>query len=145
MPKELERQIQDEKQQIAALPYRAQKDLEVLLLTSRETRRWIIPKGWPIKGKTLALSAAREAYEEAGLIGKISDTAIGEYTYYKRKKNGSTQLCRVTVFPLLVLEQKRNWPEKKQRLTRWMAKSEAAELVHEPELQALIRSFTRPL
>ena len=145
MPKLDDKPVQDKRQQIAALPYRVHKGFEVLILTSRETRRWIIPKGWPIKGKTLALSAAREAYEEAGLIGKISDTAIGEYSYYKRKKNGSTQLCRVTVFPLLVLEQKRNWPEKKQRLTRWMALSEAAELVHEPELQTLIRSFTRPL
>jgi 8-oxo-dGTP pyrophosphatase MutT (NUDIX family) len=131
------------REQIAALPYRLQHGLEILILTSRETRRWIIPKGWPIRGKTLPQSAAREAYEEAGVIGKVSEHSIGDYHYYKRKKNGSTQLCNVSVFPLQVSEQKRNWPEKKQRLTRWVTCEEAAQLVLEVELQDLIRNFER--
>ena len=141
MPKLDDKPVQDERQQIAALPYRVHKGFEVLILTSRETRRWIIPKGWPIKGKTLALSAAREAYEEAGVIGTISEKPIGDYHYHKRKNNGATQLCRVSVYPMLVLEQRRNWPEKKQRITRWVALKEASQLVHEPELQALILNF----
>src|SRR5205085_5647367 len=86
--------------QSAALPWRrtGKGDLEVLLITSRETRRWVIPKGWPIKGKSSAKSAAREAFEEAGVTGKVKKSPVGTYAYDKRLKNGRLQRVRVTVF-----------------------------------------------
>src|SRR6185437_12240641 len=90
--------------QFAALPWRrnAAGAVEVLLITSRETHRWVIPKGWPIKGKSSSKSAAQEAFEEAGLLGRIGKSPIGAYAYDKRLKNGRLQHVRVAVFPLLV-------------------------------------------
>src|SRR3954469_1175971 len=88
----------------SALPWRrtAAGEVEVLLITSRETRRWVIPKGWPIKGKSSAKSAAREALEESGVKGKIDKAPVGTYAYDKRLKNGRLQRVRVTVFALQV-------------------------------------------
>ena len=76
--------------QFAALPWRlgAEGAVEVLLITSRETRRWVIPKGWPIKGRSSAKSAAREAFEEAGVVGKIGKAPIGVFAYDKALTNG---------------------------------------------------------
>src|SRR5437588_9395179 len=92
------------REQFAALPWRrtAAGEVEVLLITSRETRRWVIPKGWPIKGKKAWKSAAQEAFEEAGLRDKIGKRPCGAYAYDKRLKNGRQQHVRVAVFPLEV-------------------------------------------
>jgi 8-oxo-dGTP pyrophosphatase MutT (NUDIX family) len=109
--------------QYAALPYRVTKTraIEFLLVTSRESGRWIIPKGWPIAGLQPARSAAQEAYEEAGVRGVIGTKAIGEYSYNKEDRTGGRALsCRVTVFALLVRRQHRTWPEAHQRRTRWV-------------------------
>src|SRR5437868_11388014 len=101
--------------QVAALPFRHQDGrAEVLLVTSRETRRWVIPKGWPMKGRKPHASAAREALEEAGLIGKVGKTPIGTYRYDKRLKGGEATPCAVEVFPLEVKSQRKHWPEQKQ-------------------------------
>ncbi len=78
--------------QYAALPYRVRDGLELLLITSRETGRWVIPKGWPMKGKTAHAAAAREALEEAGLKGKIGKQSLGDYSYGKRLSNGAPGL-----------------------------------------------------
>src|SRR5271170_8084788 len=88
--------------QYAALPYRlsSRDRTEFLLITSRETRRWIIPKGWPQKGRAPHRSAAREAFEEAGVRGKVGKRSIGTFSYGKRRKNGDVVLCTVRVFPL---------------------------------------------
>lgn len=132
--------------QLAALPWRrGKKGLEILLISSRETKRWVIPKGWPMKGKKPHEAAAQEAKEEAGLIGKISKEPIGHYHYVKNLRNGDATLCRVDVFPLMVEKQRKSWPERDQRITRWCLLEEAASLVREPELAALIRAFTPPL
>ena len=131
--------------QIAALPWRhGKKGLEILLVSSRETKRWIIPKGWPMKGRKPHAAAAQEAKEEAGLLGKIVKEPIGHFHYVKNMRDGAAQLCRVDVFPLEVEKQRKSWPERDQRITRWFALEEAAELVREPELIALIRAFTPP-
>jgi len=129
--------------QYAALPWRVNDAgaVEILLLTSRETRRWVIPKGWPMKGRKPAATAALEALQEAGLLGKIEKKAIGSFIYRKRLKNGAALLCLVEVFPLRVLRQRKNWPEKGQRMTQWFAYEAAAGQVAEPELQELIRRF----
>ncbi len=129
--------------QFAALPWRrnAAGELEVLLITSRETRRWVIPKGWPIKGAKSMKSAAQEAYEEAGLIGKIGKRPIGSYAYDKRLKNGRLQHVRVAVFGLQVEREAEDYPEVGQREKLWATITEAARLVDEPELMVLMATF----
>lgn len=133
------------RQQFAALPFRDDNGLQVMLVTSRETRRWVLPKGWPIKGLKPHSVAAREALEEAGLTGKIAKEAIGSYHYVKRMRNGAAMTCEVGVFPLTVEKQRRNWPEREQRATSWFAREDAASLVDEPGLRDLILNFTPPL
>jgi 8-oxo-dGTP pyrophosphatase MutT (NUDIX family) len=131
------------RQQYAALPWRIGAGVEILLASSRDTRRWVIPKGWPMKGRKPHATAALEALQEAGLIGKIEKTKIGSFHYHKRLKNGAAILCRVDVFPLQVLLQRKRWPEKGQRVTQWFTCADAAEEVTEPELKALILAFGR--
>jgi 8-oxo-dGTP pyrophosphatase MutT (NUDIX family) len=129
------------RRQYAALPYRIADDVEVLLISSRESRRWVLPKGWPRKGRKPHAAAAQEALEEAGVMGKISKDPVGVYHYVKRMKNGSQQTCHVTVFPMRVSRQLKVWPEMHQRTARWFPLHEAAGLVGEPELQDVIRNF----
>jgi 8-oxo-dGTP pyrophosphatase MutT (NUDIX family) len=129
-------------QQYAALPYRwVDGELEILLLTSRETHRWVIPKGWPMAGRKPHAAAAQEALEEAGVIGKIGKTPVGAYTYVKRLKNGAGLVCNVDVFPLAVARQLKRWREQGQRTAHWFTPTEAAEAVNEPELDVLIEAF----
>jgi len=129
--------------QFAALPWRRTKagDVEMLLITSRETRRWVIPKGWPIKGKSSAKSAAREAFEEAGVKGKLKKKPVGTYAYDKRLKNGRLQRVRVTVFSLEVQDEADVFPEATQREKLWTPPAEAARAVDEPELMVLLATF----
>ncbi len=129
------------RRQYAALPWRGKNGLEILLASSRGTRRWVIPKGWPMKGRKPYETAAVEALQEAALLGKIEKTKIGSYRYQKRLRNGAALLCSVDVFPLRVARQRKSWPEKNQRVTEWFTPAEAAELVHEPELSELIKAF----
>jgi 8-oxo-dGTP pyrophosphatase MutT (NUDIX family) len=124
--------------QYAALPSRRHADgtVEVTLLTSRDTRRWVTPKGWPIPGPGPADSAAREAMEEAGLTGRIGDRPIGSYHYDKRLADGSAMSCAVETFTFEVEEQFTSWAEQEQRHTRWFALQDAADAVQEPEPSA---------
>ena len=128
-------------QQIAALPYRTEPQLQVMLITSRETGRWVIPKGWPMKGRTDAEAAAQEAWEEAGLKGRIEAEPAGAYHYDKVRKEGPLR-CRVAIHPLLAVAQAQSWPEQGQRETRWFTPGEAALLVAEPELADFLTKFT---
>jgi 8-oxo-dGTP pyrophosphatase MutT (NUDIX family) len=131
------------KKQYAALPYRRQADnIEIMLVTSRDTGRWIIPKGWPTQGLTPRDSAAREAMEEAGLLGRITGRSIGVYHYDKRVADGSVTRCVVKVFALEVERQLTAWPERHQRHTHWFTLEEAAEAVHEMELRTIIRNLS---
>lgn len=129
--------------QYAALPYRLRQDGEVQLrlVTSRETRRWVIPKGWPMKGTPPHKAAAREAYEEAGLLGSISSTPIGIYRYDKRLSATRSVLCEVMVFPMKVKRYLKKWPERAQRVGFWFSIETAASVVQEPELASLILEF----
>lgn len=126
------------KSQVAALPVQIRAaDMRVLLVTSRETRRWIIPKGWPEKGMKDRDAAAREALEEAGLTGKISRRPIGRYCYFKRTLD-SFQPCDVAVYRLDVADEQPNWSEEGQRQRAWFSPKVAAHLVDEPELKQLL-------
>jgi 8-oxo-dGTP pyrophosphatase MutT (NUDIX family) len=127
--------------QYAALPYRSssRSRTEVMLVTSRDTRRWIIPKGWPHKGKAPHHSAAREAFEEAGVVGAVARLPVGSFAYRKRLKSGRVVVCEVHVFALKVKRQTKQWPERRQRQVKWLSAREAAETVREPRLRAIIR------
>jgi 8-oxo-dGTP pyrophosphatase MutT (NUDIX family) len=130
--------------QIAALPVRRADDgsVEVLLITSRETRRWVIPKGWPMKGLKDHKAAAREAMEEAGLTGQIQKQPIGIYAYWKRRID-HFELCHVKVYMLEVESQLADWPEKGERRLQWFAPLDAADRVDEPGLGELIAGLAR--
>ena len=110
-----------------------------MLVTSRETRRWIIPKGWPQKGKAPHHSAAREAFGEAGVVGTVGRRPVGSFPYEKRLKNGDVLVCEVRVFPLKVSNQSKQWPEKRDRDVKWVSAKEAADTVQEPMLSTIIR------
>ncbi len=144
LPKEYKargEQRQEPRQQVAALPFRIRKNLEVMLVSTLDSRRWVIPKGWPMKGFENHEAAAREAFEEAGLVGDVSDAVAGQFHYFKRKKNGAVWLCRVDVYPLQVKEQRRNWPEKAQRRTKWFPLEKAAMAVSDAELGELLLNW----
>lgn len=130
------------RRQVAALPWRGEgENLRILLVSSRQTRRWVIPKGWPMKDKPDCAAAAQEAYEEAGLDGVVSERAIGRYQYLKRLKDGVARMVTVEVFPFQVTGEHKSWPEKGQRTLRWMTPVEAALAVQEAELRDLITRF----
>jgi 8-oxo-dGTP pyrophosphatase MutT (NUDIX family) len=113
--------------------------IEVMLITSRETKRWVVPRGNPIAGKSPAESAAQEALEEAGISGPIEPEPLGCYRYDKRRRDGSSVAAEVVLFRMSVLEIAEQWPEMRQRERRWFAVEEAAVAVHESELACLIR------
>ncbi len=129
--------------QVAALCWRAapRGGLEVLLITSLNSKRWILPKGWPMNGMSLAESAAREAFEEAGVAGRIASKPAGSYHYLKEKKDGGGVPCSVDVFALEVTQQHGDWPEKGARDITWLPLDEAAVRVCEPGLRQLLRDF----
>ena len=115
---------------------------QVLLITSRDTGRWIIPKGWRAKRLKDHKAAAREAAEEAGVSGKVKSKPIGNYTYPKTGDAG-VRPVRVEVFLLLVRRQELHWPEQDQRRRAWFDVREAAREVGELELQTLIKGVER--
>ena len=128
--------------QFGALPWRyADGKLEVLLITSRDTGRWIIPKGWPMDGATPAEAAATEALEEAGVEGKLSNQVVGFYGYLKQLDDADDLPIVVAVFPIRVKRLLTDWPERAGRKRRWYSAKKAANLVAEPELRQIIRHF----
>ena len=128
--------------QYAALPWRiVGRRVEILLITSRETRRWVIPKGWPMRGLKPQYAAAIEASEEAGLVGRIEDQPIGAYHYVKRLKPGRDIDVQVIVFAFQVSYQAEHWKEHGQRAFEWRPYRRAAMMVAEPTLRRLIADF----
>lgn len=115
--------------------------LMLLLITSRETRRWVLPKGWAERGVAPHEQAAREAFEEAGLEGEVGLTRLGSYRYDKRRRGGRSIAVRVDVFPMDVERRHEDWPEKGQREAIWVTPEEAATLVEESGLAAILRDL----
>ena len=128
--------------QIGALPIRREADgsLSVLLITSRETRRWIIPKGWPKDGRADHVTATEEALEEAGVVGIAHPDCIGTFAYEKRQATGGLPV-RVSVHLLEVQEELALWPECDQRERAWYPLAEALTEVEEPELRRFLRTL----
>jgi 8-oxo-dGTP pyrophosphatase MutT (NUDIX family) len=130
--------------QYAALPFALKNGRpRVMLVTSRGSGRWIIPKGWPEKELAPHDCAAKEAYEEAGVLGKINQRPLGTYRYNKRLRSRGVTTFEVKAYLLEVDRQLRDWPEKGQRETRWMAPARAAKLVSEVGLVELLLSVDR--
>jgi len=133
--------------QIAALPYRSEgtaidAPVRILLVTSRGTGRWVIPKGnAATAGSAPHACAAREAEEEAGVHGAACPTPLGSFRYRKTRGNGASLMVDVDVFPLAVTHELPKWKEQHQRERRWFTLTEAADAVDEPDLADLIRSF----
>ncbi len=132
----------EKRKQYAALPWRFAGGMrEVMLISSRDTGRWVIPKGWPIRGLSPAQTAAREAFEEAGLGGMVSKKPIGAFAYDKKLSDGSVKNTKVEVFSLEQMVQHPDWPEKGQRKLQWFSVPDAAEAVQEPQLKDIIRKL----
>ena len=125
--------------QTGALPWRLRnKRLEVLLVTGRRSRRWMIPKGWPMAGKTLAEAAAQEAFEEAGIKGKVDPEPIGSFNHTKQAFPSGTLEVNIVVHPMWVEQQLSKWPESGQRERKWFSLKDAAEKVDSADLGVLI-------
>lgn len=134
------------RQQYAALCYRLSEtnaEPEVLLLTSRDTGRWVIPKGWPMAHKKAHAVAEQEAYEEAGVKGTVEKAPFGYYGYEKKLNSGINVPCRVQVHLLKVSEMQDSFPEKESRRLEWVSPREAGKRVNEPELKALMLAFDK--
>ena len=132
--------------QIGALCYKIMDDkTQILLITSRKSKRWIIPKGWKIDKLTNRKSVALEAWEEGGVQGKVSNRSIGTYDYRKKNDSGDFFTCRVKVYGLRVKNLKRKFPEQGQRQLQWVDTNKAIEYVFEPELKKLITEFVKSI
>ncbi len=132
-------------EQVAALPLRWDDKgrLRVMMVTSRDTGRWVMPKGWTMEGKKPWRAAEIEALEEAGVMGHVSRVPLGHYRYDKVLDDGSSIPCRVTLFPMMVRRLKRNWKERDQRKRRWFSPKGAAKAVNEPDLVRLLSQLVQ--
>ena len=129
--------------QVAALCYRQDgPGKKVLLVTSRGTGRWIVPKGWPIDGLDAPGAAMQEAWEEAGVHkGKVRKDSVGSYEYDKRLDSGMPVPVETKVYAVEVKKLKDDYPEAHERTRKWVAPEKAAEMVDEPGLQSILRQM----
>lgn len=118
--------------------------VQVLLVTSRDTGRWVIPKGWPMPEHSPEAAAAREAWEEAGVEGIVSGRCLGLFSYDKMMTPAISVPCVVAVYPLRVTRLQDRFPERKVRKRKWFATDKAARKVMEPELRAILATFVPP-
>ena len=132
--------------QYAALCYRRSKkdgQLEILLLTSRDTGRWVIPKGWPMGSKASHVVAATEAREEAGVKGIVEHDPLGSFGYGKAMAEGLVLPCEVQVHALEVTGSFKDYKEKGVRKLEWVSPQEAASRVAEAGLKKIILAFAK--
>jgi hypothetical protein len=132
--------------QVGVLAYRygPGRELQYMLITSRETRRFTIPKGWQIKGKNEPQSAGKEAKLEAGISGRIASVPLGDYQYWKRLRSAFVPIT-VRVFAMEVEEELAEWRERRERKRAWLTPEQAATLVDEPTLGTLLLDAVRKL
>ncbi len=138
----LDQTKRDVRTQFGALCWRRKNgEIQFLLITSRRQKRWIIPKGWPVDDATPSEAARTEAWEEAGVEGRVTPICLGIYSYNKGLPEGVTMPCVVAVFPLEVRKQRSGYPEKADRRRKWLPRKKAAKLVDDPELANIILGF----
>ena len=131
------------KLQYGALCWRQGADgVEVLLITSRDTGRWVIPKGWPIPGLSPEAAAAQEAWEESGAQGVMNPLCVGRFGYQKCLSVNASVPCAVAVYAMRVEGLAKSYPELKERRRKWFTAERAARKVAEPELRALLLSLS---
>ena len=118
--------------------------VQILLVTSRRRKRWIVPKGWPMDGKTPAQCALIEAWEEAGAVGAASDACIGVYSYARLREGQDTLACLAMLYPVKVKRLKTKYPEVRDRRRKWVSRKKAAKMVQHRELGKLILGFSPP-
>jgi len=131
----------DVRTQFAALCYRIKRgETEILLITARSSGRWIIPKGWPMDAMTPGECAGQEAWEEAGVIGKVLDRALGLFSYQKMIDGAEVPIVAM-VYPVRVDSLANVFPEAGQRKREWFTSKKAAKQVAEPELARILKGF----
>ncbi len=140
----LERPTREPKLQSGALAYKVGSNgkVRVLLVRTRRSKRWSIPKGSAEPNLTLAANAAKEAFEEAGVKGEIESDSIGMFRTTKRAWFGEA-ILEIWVYRLRVTEQCDHWPEEEEREVKWVSCREAARVLHEPLLAELCRTLRR--
>ncbi len=132
----------DVRSQFAALCYRIRRGkVQVLLITSRRGQRWIVPKGWPMDAKTPGAAALQEAWEEAGVTGRVTGGCLGVYSYAKALEDGQILPVLALLYPVEVIAMAKKYPEAGQRRRKWVSRKKAAKMVGEPELARMIRDF----
>lgn len=132
----------DLRTQFAALCYRiVNGKAQVLLITSRRGGRWIIPKGWPMDGKTPGEAALQEAWEEAGVSGKVAGPCLGLFSYHKDMERKSDLPCVAMIYPVRVKSLAKDFPEAGMRKRKWMSPKKAAARISDPELAHIVRKF----
>ena len=132
----------ESRSQFAALPFRVVDDrVQIMLVTSRRTKRWILPKGWPEDGMTPGECAAKEAWEEAGATGKAYDICLGVFSFEKFVEDAPDLPVIGLVYPLKVKKTKSNYPEAKERRRKWFTPKKAAAAVHSAELKRILKTF----
>ncbi len=128
--------------QFAALCYRIkQGKLQILVVTSRKSKRWIMPKGWPMHAKTPEAAALQEAWEEAGVRGRVTGGCLGVYSYAKEMGEDSVLPVLALLYPVEVKAKAKKYPESGQRRRKWVSRKKAMKMVREPELRRIIRDF----
>ena len=115
--------------------------VQILLITSRRTKRWIVPKGWPMPEKTPGEAALQEAWEEAGVQGRVDPRPLGLFSYYKIMESETDLPCVAMVYGVKVKNLSKTYPESSERKRRWMSRKKAAAAVNSPELARIIRDF----
>jgi 8-oxo-dGTP pyrophosphatase MutT (NUDIX family) len=130
--------------QVAALPWRhGEHGVEILLVTTRTSKRWLIPKGWTMEGKADHEAAAQEAFEEAGVLGRADIQPFAHYGYIKALQSGKQRHVNVAVYAMLVSETLPTWPEQQERERQWIGAQDALRIIGEPELLPIIADFVK--
>jgi 8-oxo-dGTP pyrophosphatase MutT (NUDIX family) len=126
-------------QQAAAIPYRFEKEgLYILLIHSRNEKKWIIPKGIIEDGDSARFTAEKETEEEAGVCGKVKNKIVGNYDYFKWNST-----CRVKVFAMEVEQVLDDWEEKSFRDRKWVKANEVQKIVKPKALRKIIKQFIK--
>lgn len=143
-PQRVEQVPDNDHRQYGVLPWRIGRhgDLRILLITDRDGHGWGVPKGWPVEGRVPFMSAALDAFEEAGIIGDIDPRPLTGYGYARLADDGSRLACRVTLFAMRVRGTLLHWKERDERQRRWFGVSEAADRLANIELAGFVRQLT---